>query len=237
MIPARYRKQRPFWGYRDLAIFVLSAFPTGVAAALAAKLLRGALIEKELVAQFLWWGLLFVLLAVLLRITYGRPFWASLGWTLPKAEFLWAGIAAGPVMALLLAGAAMSAGAKQIPSPFIPMSDSPAKLALLGIFVVVLGPLCEELAFRGFLMPLLIRSFGAVAGILLTALPFALLHGPQYEWAWQQVMVIFLAGAAFGWICYRSRSTMASAVMHGTFNLVAFLALIAQSKFSGTTQW
>ena len=53
-------------------------------------------------------------------------------------------------------------------------------IASIGFFAITLGPLCEELVFRGFLQPLLIRTFGVAAGILLCAVPFALLHGPQY---------------------------------------------------------
>ncbi len=41
-------------------------------------------------------------------------------------------------------------------------------MILFAIFVVILGPVCEELAFRGFLMPLLMRSFGPAIGIVLT---------------------------------------------------------------------
>jgi uncharacterized protein len=95
--------------------------------------------------------------------------------------------------------------------------------------VVVLGPLCEELAFRGFLMPLLIRSLGVTAGILLTGLLFGALHAYEYEWSWRHSLLISVAGAVFGWARYALGSTAASTFMHATFNLTQFAALLAQS--------
>jgi uncharacterized protein len=102
-------------------------------------------------------------------------------------------------------------------------------ILLVGFFALTLGPLFEELAFRGFLMPLLVRTFGAVAGVALQAVPFALLHGNEYAWAWQQVVLLFLAGTAFGWMRHKTGSTAASTYMHAGYNLVAFVGIFAQS--------
>src|SRR5256885_2249784 len=72
---------------------------------------------------------------------------------------------------------------------------------------VTLGPVSEELIFRGFLFPLLARTFGVVVAILGAALPFALLHGPQYAWSWRHILLVLLAGCAFGWVRHRTGST------------------------------
>ena len=56
------------------------------------------------------------------------------------------------------------------------------------LFGVVLGPVYEELFFRGFLFPLLaenLRSRGR-RGSERDSLRAA--HGPQYQWAWQQMV-------------------------------------------------
>jgi membrane protease YdiL (CAAX protease family) len=76
-------------------------------------------------------------------------------------------------------------------------------------------------------MPLLVRSFGALTGVLAAAAPFALLHGFEYAWNWQRLVIIFLAGAAFGWMRHRSGSTAAATVMHCAYNLVFFVLLMA----------
>jgi membrane protease YdiL (CAAX protease family) len=104
-----------------------------------------------------------------------------------------------------------------------------ASVALLIVFVGFLGPLFEELAFRGFLMPLLVRSLGAVSGIVFTALLFALLHGPEYEWSWRHVTLILLAGVVFGSVRYVTRSTTAAVMIHSSYNLTFLIAFISQS--------
>ena len=59
------------------------------------------------------------------------------------------------------------------------MLENRPTVVLFAIFVVILGPLCEELAFRGFLMPLLMRSFGAATGIIATGILFGACTGPN----------------------------------------------------------
>src|SRR5436305_13677540 len=50
-----------------------------------------------------------------------------------------------------------------------------------------------ELFFRGFLYPVLARRLGVSTGVVLTALPFALIHEPEYK-AWGPGLIIFLVG-------------------------------------------
>src|SRR5260370_18875607 len=61
-------------------------------------------------------------------------------------------------------------------------------------FPITLGPLMEELFFRGFLYPVLARRMGVVLAVIFTALPFSLVHLVQYGYAWVAVLVIFLVG-------------------------------------------
>jgi len=99
-------------------------------------------------------------------------------------------------------------------------------LILVGVFSTTLGPLCEELAFRGFLMPLLAETFGVAIGIVLAALPFAVAHAPQYAHSWRHVALIGLAGVAFGWNRFRTGSTASTTFMHAAYNLVIFAGLL-----------
>ncbi len=102
----------------------------------------------------------------------------------------------------------------EIQMPIKNLLSDRSSIVLVGLFAVTLGPLCEELAFRGFLLPLVARSLGPVAGVLISALPFAILHGPQYSWSWRHVVLITLAGSAFGWMRLHSRSTLTATLMH-----------------------
>ncbi len=118
----------------------------------------------------------------------------------------------------------------EIDLPFEEMLGSRGTIIFLGILVVVLGPVAEELAFRGFLMPLLSRSFGVAAGIVTTGILFGCLHGHEYQWSWRHMLLISAAGCIFGWAKYKTKSTAASAFMHSTFNLTQFAAFLAQQR-------
>jgi hypothetical protein len=91
----------------------------------------------------------------------------------------------------------------------------------------LLAPVMEELVFRGFLQPLLSRDLGTVAGVLITALLFGGLHAKEYFGVWQFVAAVTLAGVAFGAMRAWTGSTLASAIMHGGFNLVMVMAMFA----------
>jgi membrane protease YdiL (CAAX protease family) len=92
----------------------------------------------------------------------------------------------------------------------------------------VIGPFFEELVFRGFLQPLLERALGAVPAIVLAAIPFALLHGVQYQWSWQHLALIMLAGCAFGTARYLAGSTAAAALLHIGYNVTLFIGYLLQ---------
>jgi membrane protease YdiL (CAAX protease family) len=106
-------------------------------------------------------------------------------------------------------------------------------LVVAAVLGVTLGPWFEELMFRGLLQPVAVRALGVIPGIVIAALPFALLHGPQYGWSWKHILLITVAGAAFGWKRHTSGSTGAAAVMHSAYNMVLFAGYIA-GKWMGT---
>jgi membrane protease YdiL (CAAX protease family) len=226
----------PFWGYQDLALFAALAVPSLLFSFL---LVRGVIwiggwhpqtkAPPLLAAQFLAYGFWFLALWGLLKLRYDRPFWASLGWARPRAG-LWMLVFAGPVLALLIAVLGLALQTPEINMPIRDLLTDWTSVLLVGIFATTLGPLCEELAFRGFLLPLVARSLGRVAGVIVAALPFAILHGPQYAWSWRHVLLITLAGAVFGWVRLRSRSTFAAALVHAGYNLTFFSAYLFQGK-------
>jgi membrane protease YdiL (CAAX protease family) len=94
----------------------------------------------------------------------------------------------------------------------------------------VLGPLFEELLFRGFLQPLLQRALGPWPAIFLAATGFAVLHGAQYKWSWQHLLLVGWAGVAFGYARYTTGSTAAAALLHGGYNLTFFVGYLIQSR-------
>lgn len=226
--PERY----PFWSYTDVLVFAGAALPCLLLGYGAVNLLvriMGWKVPSQaavlLPAQGLGYLLLFWVLSLMFRM-YGRPFWRSLGWVAPS----WPpGMVAG---AGLLAAIAVVLVGNLIQTPnteneITKLMRDPASVLLMAVFGVLIAPMCEELAFRGFLQPLLVRSFGVVPGIVGAAIPFGILHFREYGNSWRHALLISMAGAAFGWMRQRTGSTLASTVMHAAYNALFFAAFFA----------
>jgi membrane protease YdiL (CAAX protease family) len=234
--PPPLHEASPFWTYTDFALFVCLSIPSVVLSLLTALALgRLAPIGKPVLAlltQLLVYAFLFGALYLILKLRYGKPFWRSLGWRAPFPGML-ACAAGGPLLAIALG---IIGRLIRTPEIKLPLEDLAANLpttVLLAIIVVVLGPVAEELVFRGFLMPLIARSFGVATGILATALVFGALHAFEYQWSWRHVLLISTAGAVFGWVRHAADSTAASALMHAGFNMLQFTAFLVQMKTHG----
>ncbi len=230
----------PFWNWTDALILISLALPvlvlTSVLIAAGFAITSHALPRIRalipITAMFIFYGLYFFIFQQFFRLRYRRPMLPSLGWIAPRPTRV------GPaVLGILTAFASVALASilrtPDVKTPLDEMLSDPVSIALTGIFAVTLAPVFEELFFRGFLFPLVARSLGWIAAAIVAALPFALLHGPQYAWSWQRVAVIFFAGFAFGWMRWRSGSTAAAAVMHATYNATFVTALVV-SKFSPT---
>ena len=233
-IPAPQPDPYPFWSYADLVVFFGLAFPSVLLGAFAVKFflwvfrIRVQSLALELVpAQFLGYGFLFFALYVLLKVHYQRPFWQSLRWvrTRPGDSRT---VLYGFVMAFVVALLGAVLHTPDIHTPMKDLLSDRSSVLLIAIFAVTLGPLCEELAFRGFLQPVLVRSFGPAAGIVLAAIPFGLLHLSQYGGSWRHGLLITVAGIGFGWMRQVSGSTRAATIMHAAYNFIFFAALFSQ---------
>ncbi|MFM7087618.1 MAG: lysostaphin resistance A-like protein [Cyanobium sp.] len=100
-------------------------------------------------------------------------------------------------------------------------SSDPRALACFAFTAVVLAPLFEELLFRGVLLPVLARRWGAAVAVLASALIFALAHLSLSELA-----PLFVLGVGLGWLRWRSGRLGASVLMHALWNALTFLNLL-----------
>jgi membrane protease YdiL (CAAX protease family) len=226
----------PVWGFGDLALFFGLALPffflgAGLTFGVTTLLSLEPQPLRALVAQF--GGYVFGLIP--LWIVFGRKFDGS------PLRVLQMGVPPGQAGTSLAAGALASFGvlavaaALRMPKLRTPMEkllDDPAILAAAAILGVTIGPWVEELLFRGLLQPVMVRAAGVFSGIVLSALPFAVLHGPQYSWSWRHVLLLTCAGSAFGWWRQRTGSTGAAALMHAGYNMILFAGFIA-AKWMG----
>ncbi len=230
------REQTAFWGYNDLLLFIglapLCLALGYVLIKLPLKLLHvhpAAQAEELLPEQLLGYVFLFAALAMIFRQSYGRPFWASLGWRRMRLPFALI-VCAGMITALVVGAASNLIHVPQTANPMTELMQSRTAVLLMAIFGVTVAPVCEELAFRGFLQPLLARSLGAAPAILLAAIPFGLLHYQEYGNSWRHALIISGAGAAFGAMRHFTASTKAAALMHASYNALFFFALLSDSK-------
>jgi membrane protease YdiL (CAAX protease family) len=234
--PAAEPERFPFWGYADLFLLAGLAMPCLFAGSgavwLAVRILglHAAPPAAESIAEMsIGYGLLFAAMMVIFRVQYDRPFWRSLGWTQAGVPFLW-NVLCGAGTGLLVA---LIAGLTRTPptsGPIVEMMQGRTSLILLAIFGTTVAPACEELAFRGFLQPLLVRGLGPVAGIALASALFGALHFQEYGDSWRFALLVAVAGACFGIMRHLTGSTKASAIMHASFNALSFVSLFGQGK-------
>ena len=99
-----------------------------------------------------------------------------------------------------------------------------AQPVMTGVAVVVAAPFVEELFFRGAGWNVLRRAFGNRLTIVLTALPFAALHGGQYDVP--TLLVALAVGLALGVVRYRTGSVAPCILAHALNNGAALLSLV-----------
>jgi hypothetical protein len=229
-------EKTPFWGYNDLLLFIglapvcLILGYTLVKIPLRILHIHPAVqVEEAIPEQLLGYLLLFGALGLIVRQGYDRPFWESLGWTnlrLPLGVIVCFGVLTGVIV--VVASTLIRLPDKA--NPMTEMMNTRTAILLMTIFGTTVAPLCEELAFRGFLQPLLARSVGAAPAILLAAIPFGLLHYPEYGDSWRHALIISAAGVAFGAMRHFTGSTKAAVLMHASYNAFFFLVMFADVK-------
>jgi membrane protease YdiL (CAAX protease family) len=109
------------------------------------------------------------------------------------------------------------------------MLSSDWRLVLLQ---VTLGPVLEEVVFRGYLFALLMWSFQRLGAnlalnwlsVVTAAVVFALIHLVQPGVSWLQLACITSTGTVYGWIRCRSGSTAPPAASHAMYNLTLYAA-------------
>lgn len=86
----------------------------------------------------------------------------------------------------------------------------------------LVGPLLEEIVYRGFFQGLLRRRSPLWVAVIVPAGVFALTHIIPAGWAYLNVFPI---ACLFSWLVLRTGSLLSSLLCHCTFNIVAGLAL------------
>ena len=98
-----------------------------------------------------------------------------------------------------------------------------ALMTLAGIVAIGFAPICEEIFFRGFLFPGMVRPWGVIAGVLASGLLFSMAHisGSLHK----TIVPIFIIGAVFAAAYYRSGNILTPILAHLVFNSLSFALL------------
>ncbi|MFN7995296.1 MAG: CPBP family intramembrane glutamic endopeptidase [Bryobacteraceae bacterium] len=116
----------------------------------------------------------------------------------------------------------------------------------LVVLQITLGPVLEEVVFRGYLLTLLTLSFRRLRCdgsrnrlvVAAVAVAFALVHLSQPGVGWLQLVCIASTGTLYGWLRCRSGSVAPAAVSHAAYNLTLYgvaVVVAAISKVSSAS--
>ena len=229
------------WGYREIllliAIGILAEILVTSGAARIAQVAVGLeasdfvdLVMREprvaVPMQIATWLAALAFIAYVVRIRCGKPLLAGVAWIrLPRSPTTY--LRTGGLLAFGSVVASIGIGELDAPSPMQQMFSNPDGLWILAVYGIVLAPCIEEIVFRGFFFAPLERHHGQWAALLITSAVFAALHGSQYDWHWQRLLVLLAVGAAFGIVRIRSGSVKASALVHATYNSLLFLVVLS----------
>jgi membrane protease YdiL (CAAX protease family) len=231
----------------------------------AVAVLTAARIHPEQLMQHLGLGLLIQVLAYILTLVaafwifpylWSKPFLTGIEWNALSATRRWFWIIP---LGIVLSIAAQLADA-HIPeiakSPLDSFFTTPRDAWLLTACGVLLFPLFEEVAFRGFLLPALATAYDWLAldrtpaglrrwetssahstpalifGTVFSSLGFAFIHGDQLSFSFGFMAVLFVVSLVLSWVRIRSHSVACSVLLHATYNLTTFAtAFIASGGY------
>ncbi|MFZ0293156.1 MAG: type II CAAX endopeptidase family protein [Candidatus Sulfotelmatobacter sp.] len=167
-----------------------------------------------LLAEFVAYIVVGLYMILLLEGKYHTRFWDAIRWN-------WPGIAGLSLVGVGVLMLGFDALGRFLPmpktTPFDQFFERPMDAYLTVAFAITLGPLMEEIFFRGFLYPVIARRMGVVWGIILTALPFGLMHYAQYR-SWSAVLIIVLVGVVLTTVRAVTKSVASSFIAHVGYN-------------------
>jgi membrane protease YdiL (CAAX protease family) len=184
--------------------------------------------------QTLLSAVLLAYLAAQMRHSFRAPFWRTIGWRpletgqTPRAAAYLGLILSGFMLAILVTmSSAVFKAPKQTPIEQF-FQDRRSALLLMSM-AVLLAPVLEETIFRGYIYPVIARSFGVNTSILVTGTLFGLLHASQLWGAWAQIAMLVMVGIVFTYARAKTHTVVASYLLHVSYNSCLFLGFLVAS--------
>ena len=149
---------------------------------------------------------------------------------LPRILRYFGFVAAGFLIAALVQLASIAFASKaKVPMQALFQDRRTAILLLL--MAVFVAPVVEETIFRGYIYPVVARSWGMVTGVLATGILFGLLHAPQLWGGWVQIALLVIVGIVFTFVRAVVRTVLASYVLHVSYNFFVSFAFLLGSHW------
>jgi membrane protease YdiL (CAAX protease family) len=150
---------------------------------------------------------------------FGRwTFHRCLGWAL---LFL---VAAYPLLMLVQAMVYGVAGGDLAPQEvveFLQNAEAPRDRLAVVAMAIIVAPVAEEVIFRGYLYPVAKKFGGAAAGLIVTSLLFAFLHGHAAS-----IPALTMLAVCLGLAYEKTGSLLVPMIMHAVFNAVSVGAIL-----------
>jgi membrane protease YdiL (CAAX protease family) len=235
------------WGWTDVPIFILVAVFGGIILSvltvmgLAAfgvsvrKLQDAATVNfiSVVIQAILDLGLL-GFLAAQMHLRFHLPFWRTIGWQpldsgrIPRWIAYFCLVIGGCLLAVLVTlGSAISPPKGEL--PIYQILQDRHTLILFAVMAVLISPVVEETVFRGYLYPVVARSFGLGAGIIVTGVLFGMLHAFQLSGGGWQIALMVVVGILFTFVRATTRTVVASFILHVSYNSIQVIALLVDT--------
>jgi membrane protease YdiL (CAAX protease family) len=181
------------------------------------------------------------------------PFLQGISWNALAARRHWFWIVPGGVLLSFCTQAATRFLPHPPSSPVEKIMMTTAGAWSTALFGVLLAPLAEEAAFRGFLLPALATAYdwlsldrtpaglqrwesstahsrsALVFSAIFSSVPFALLHAEQLSHAWGIVGVLYVVSVVLSFARIKTHSVACSTLLHASYNLTIFVVLFVST--------
>lgn len=187
----------------------------------------------------------------LFPLLWRRPFLTGLQWNVAAVRRHWWKLMATGVACFFIALAFQKILHFPAKTPMHDLLNTPSAVWTLWAFSITLAPLCEEVVFRGFLLPAFATacdwigekltrrpappllpgghpqwSLAAMAiGAIPTSLAFAAIHSSQNANAWGPFVLLFAVSLVLCAVRLATRSVAASTLTHASYNCTLFVVM------------
>jgi membrane protease YdiL (CAAX protease family) len=175
-------------------------------------------------------------LAAQIRLSFGVPFWSTIGWRpfeIGKTPLVlrYFGLVAGGFLLAILVQFMSAAYGNKAKLPIQTLYQDRRTALLLVLMAVFVAPVVEETIFRGYIYPVVARSFGVATSVVATGTLFGLLHAPQLWGGWVQIALLVAVGIIFTYARAVTRTVLASYLLHVSYNFFTSFAFLLGSHW------